>query len=175
MSIDNFLERAADSLDRIVHILSEIAANTAPVEIRGPTAQEAAAITRAVAEPAAEPTPKKRGRPAKTVSSDPGPTVAVELPTAPSNEGSGAAAAPPATDDVDDFLNDPAPAPVATPDREYTLDDVRDALIAYSKRATGGRTAARDLLRQHTGKDNLTDFTDKAAYAGFVTKVNAAN
>lgn len=71
-----------------------------------------------------------------------------------------AAAAPVATPEpapepvADDggFLDEPAPA--ATPDPEYTLDQVRAALVAFQK-ATNSQDKARKLLKEFGGVDTL--------------------
>ena len=108
------------------------------------TAASAGVSAAAAPDADAPPAAPRRGRPAKT------PEAAVKTPVV----------------EVDPFATDDAPVP--TPAKVYTKEDVRAALIAFQKRVSPEK--ARELLRVHGGVETLASLPE----AKFADVVKAA-
>ena len=154
MSIEAVFERIATALERI-------AANTgAQVTVNS---DAPAAVSQA-----AEATGKKRG---------PGRPPKAEKPTEPAKAPEPEKAPEPVKAPEPEKAPEPKPAPAEEPDdfldteppKEATIEDVRAALIAYGE--VTSRDAARAKLKDLSGKDNLTSFTDKSQYGAFVAEL----
>ena len=124
MTIEATLARIASALEALAGVSSDAAeASGTPTEKRG------------------------RGRPRKTPEVAPAPVEAP--PVSPPDEDE----FQPAKPSVEDDFGDPEPEAAAAPDKVYTADMVRDALVALQKRAAPEK--ARRILREVGGADTL--------------------
>lgn len=146
MTIESTLERIAVALEKIANPqISHVATYTKDELIKadpGPMIP--------VSEPAAT-EPKRRGRPPKVEPDPVQPSKPVKLDASPMS-----------------FLDDPAPAGAT---KVYTLEEVREALVACQKRTFPER--ARKALKDAGGVDVLPQLAEDR-FAAVIAAANAA-